>query len=436
MRLRMLLMMIGIVVPLCGRAGGEVGFRALPYNIEGGPQGLLVNDWALLSDRADKRNHYVLLGTFYDTTREAFAVTAIVMDFSVERGHVLRTVFEEPLALQDKRAGWASADLHRAASVPLDRNGPSMLIFSGVGSDSHRAFCAEGNAYKEVELPFPRYSNAATAWLDYDRDGWVDLALAGTVFPENEPPHEKPVQLFHNEQGTLVPTDVVLDNYTAVDSLHAIDVNDDEWLDLVVFPATTHNLLHLPTRILVNDVGKFREAVLPLEGHDELVGLSRAHVAAGDIDGDGRTDLLMTGLWNDRLGPRACSTILYLAARDSGEANIRFHYGPQMLTPSNLPNLQGRYTLSDLDADGDTDAFGHGGTHDAFSEMVILENEDGVLTSIGDKVAPQTLDRLVPTYGFVVLPLDIDHDKRLDFILFPSQSERSPMLLMNKSSED
>lgn len=99
MRLRMLMMMIGIVVPLCGRAGGEVGFRALPYNIEGGPQGLLVNDWALLSDRADKRNHYVLLGTFYDTTREAFAVTAIVIDFSVERGHVLRTVFEEPLAL-------------------------------------------------------------------------------------------------------------------------------------------------------------------------------------------------------------------------------------------------------------------------------------------------------------------------------------------------
>lgn len=140
-----------------------------------------------------------------------------------------------------------------------------------------------------VEHTLPAVRQGDGAWGDYDRDGDLDVLLAG-VGPEGAV-----TSLFRNdgpaEDGSV--------RFTAVQSLGTAlfgaaawgDYDGDGDLDLVVQGSTTQTLPYQPvTTLYRNDDG----TLVPVDAG--LPGLHSGAVAWGDYDLDGDLDLLLTGV--------------------------------------------------------------------------------------------------------------------------------------------
>jgi enediyne biosynthesis protein E4 len=153
---------------------------------------------------------------------------------------------------------------------------------------------------------------ASAAWFDYDRDGRLDLFVANYAkFSYDDGPHceyqgsrtycaqvayqgDRPTLYHNNGDGTF--TDVT--EHAGLAKLVgralgvvAIDVNDDGWPDLFVARDASPNLL------LINQHdGTFKDVALDAEVALSVDGMARAGmgVDAGDVDGDGRPDFIIT----------------------------------------------------------------------------------------------------------------------------------------------
>ena len=154
---------------------------------------------------------------------------------------------------------------------------------------------------------------AGAAWFDYDRDGFLDLVVcnyAEMSFDEATPRCEYlnirtyceqrvykglPLTIYHNNRnGTF--TDVSrssgLDRFVGrALGVVAIDFDDDGWPDLFVARDASPNLLLLNKRN-----GTFVDAAIDAEVAFDPNGNAKAGmgVDAGDINGDGRPDLVVT----------------------------------------------------------------------------------------------------------------------------------------------
>lgn len=158
---------------------------------------------------------------------------------------------------------------------------------------------------------------ASAAWLDIDRDGFLDLVV--TNYAQFSFADEKkceingmraycaqtsyvgmPLTLYHNE-GNGQFTDVSGPSGVAkfvgrALGVVAVDVNDDGWTDLFVARDASPNLL------LVNQRdGTFRDIAPEAEVAYDTAGTAKAGmgVDAGDVNGDGRPDFVITN-FNDQ----------------------------------------------------------------------------------------------------------------------------------------
>jgi Flp pilus assembly protein TadD len=125
----------------------------------------------------------------------------------------------------------------------------------------------------------------AAVTLDFDKDGWMDVALAHDGAPG--------ITLWRNLKGKSVEQiQLPIKNWRRAWGLAALDYDNDGWVDLAAAGETTDGRGEIR---LFRNLGKngFKDVT------DE-VGLSAIHPAAprallaADVDGDGATDLLVT----------------------------------------------------------------------------------------------------------------------------------------------
>ncbi len=203
---------------------------------------------------------------------------------------------------------------------------------------------------------------ASAAWLDYDRDGRLDLFVANYAkFSYEAGPHceyqgqrtycaqvayqgERPTLYHNNGDGTF--TDVT--EQAGLGRLIgralgvvAIDVNDDGWPDLFVARDASPNLL------LMNEHdGTFKDVALDAEVALSTDGNARAGmgVDAGDVNADGRPDFIVTD-FNDETHALFLNTREFPYrewTRESGLAALTRHFvgwGVQFIDYDNDGNL-------------------------------------------------------------------------------------------------
>jgi tetratricopeptide (TPR) repeat protein len=123
------------------------------------------------------------------------------------------------------------------------------------------------------------------AVLDFDHDGWMDLAFTHTGAPG--------LTLWHNNHGkTFDRVELPATNWVRAYGLAAVDYDNDGWVDLVAVGETKEGK---------GEVRLFRN--LGADGFKDVtadVGLDKIQlkepraIITGDYDGDGATDLLIT----------------------------------------------------------------------------------------------------------------------------------------------
>jgi tetratricopeptide (TPR) repeat protein len=122
------------------------------------------------------------------------------------------------------------------------------------------------------------------AALDFDHDGWIDLAFTHSSEPA--------LTLWRNNHGKFEPAQLPASNWIHAWGVAAIDYDNDGWVDLVAVGETKEGK---------GEVRLFRN--LGPEGFKDVtadVGLDKIQlkdpraIITGDYDGDGATDLLIT----------------------------------------------------------------------------------------------------------------------------------------------
>ncbi len=137
-------------------------------------------------------------------------------------------------------------------------------------------------------VPGDSASVGPLALADYDGDGDLDLFVGARIYPGGYPLSPSS-RLYRNEGGTLAPDADNNPLFAGIGMISAAlftDVNGDGWPDLIV--AIEWGTI----RVFLNHGGRFQPAA-------EVPGLSGRYsrwngLATGDLDGDGRLDIVAT----------------------------------------------------------------------------------------------------------------------------------------------
>jgi len=208
-----------------------------------------------------------------------------------------------------------------------DNDGFEDIFVAGVGRNALYHNNGDGTFTDVTERaglarPDPEYGRlwaVGAAWLDYDRDGLLDLLVVNYVQwdPKTEPVCEKgglpdfcyprayagvPNSLFHNNgDGTF--TDVsaasgIRKNIGKGMAVTAADFDGDGWPDLFISNDTLPNSLFMNQRN-----GTFKESAIEkgVAYTENGAAISGMGVDARDIDNDGLPDIFETALLNETM---------------------------------------------------------------------------------------------------------------------------------------
>jgi hypothetical protein len=197
------------------------------------------------------------------------------------------------------RVAPAHVDLTTVLGWPDGRGGGGRVVIAGVssyemGTMSHALAVPSVVGYSLATgamtplVPGDSASVGPLALADYDGDGDLDLFVGGRIFPGGYPLSPSS-RLYRNEGGRLVPdttNNKLLVAMGMVSSALFADIDGDGDPDLIV--AIEWGTI----RIFLNEGGRFR----PAPAMPGLVGrYSRWNgLATGDLDGDGRLDIVAT----------------------------------------------------------------------------------------------------------------------------------------------
>ena len=131
-------------------------------------------------------------------------------------------------------------------------------------------------------MPAP---TTAVAVLDFDHDGWMDLAFTHDGAPG--------FSLWRNNRGkSFDPVPLPPTNWVRAYGIAAFDYDNDGWVDLVAVGETADGLGEVR---LFRNLGRdgFKDVTADV-GLDKVVLKDPRAIITGDYDGDGATDMLIT----------------------------------------------------------------------------------------------------------------------------------------------
>ena len=171
-------------------------------------------------------------------------------------------------------AGWDDNINARAAGVYINNNG----------------------SFGATYIPVPvRKGFGSASWADIDNDGYMDLLLNGDGGADGEA-SDHIYRLYKNNAGIGFIAKVTFNDYRQIsvgDGSRFVDINNDGNTDIVL-TGWSNTLNKQATKVFVcTDPVNFTFVDSGLDPF--FPGVSESSIEVGDIDKDGRTDILLTG---------------------------------------------------------------------------------------------------------------------------------------------
>ncbi len=260
--------------------------------------------------------------------------------------------------------------------------------FTSVQTDAVLRLTDRATLSFQSEMPFAQQrATLAIAMVDVDRDGWLDALRAG----DNEVNvNDRGLYLNRNDgQGHL--QDGILVHDGRIGAMAVGDLDGDGFLDCVIAMSDSTGITYVHYGI---GSAPYFDAAVQLD-----VGPGNKHsIAIGDIDGDGRPDVILAGTLRG-------SNDLIVLHRQVAPRSFGF-----VLLPGSGTNVDYRSVeLADLDGDGDLDLV-QAPAPSLARCRVWLNQGAGVLQTGIDLGSPGTASLRVRT-------ADVDGDGRLDVLL-------------------
>jgi hypothetical protein len=144
---------------------------------------------------------------------------------------------------------------------------------------------ASQNLFEMVTTPITDMGNSQACWGDYDKDGDLDVVIAGESASSGAV-----TKIFRNDSGIFTEVDAVLPG-VHFPSLDWGDYDRDGDLDLLL---TGQDSLGIPiTKIIRNKDGNFTVTGI------QLPGIYSGQASWGDFDNDNDPDILLSGIGTD-----------------------------------------------------------------------------------------------------------------------------------------
>jgi hypothetical protein len=237
-----------------------------------------------------------------------------------------------------------------------DRDGDLDILLTGSDDAFNlvsKVYRNDNGNFTDINANLQGVFESSVTWLDYDKDGDLDILLTGSAFAGGI------TKLYRNDSGSFTDT---LANLQGVfdGSVDAGDYDKDGDLDILLTGKSGSSISGI-SKVYRNDNGSFTDIGA------SLTGVSSSDAAWGDYDNDGDLDILLTGRVN------SASPVSKIYRNDSGN-----------FTDINA-NLQGvgdsSVSWGDYDNDGDLDILLSGANLSGFSSK-IYRNDGGIFTDI------------------------------------------------------
>jgi len=273
-----------------------------------------------------------------------------------------------------------------------DINNDGNLDFIQTGNDiganaTTRIYINFGNSFEISESNLPNIFEGTTDWGDYDKDGDIDLLLAGSGSDGLL------TRLYDNNDGDFILNESVI--------LHGIDRGSVEWGDydkdgdIDILLSGQDSESSSVTKIYNNNGGVFTEVSI------DITGVSFGVASWVDFDSDGDLDVMISGFTGTAPDPGLKVSELY---ENTGSSfSLVFQDAFEGLSESSMD-------FGDYDNDGDLDLLLAGFTNSNMAFTAIYQNNGSSFDIVFEGSLPNVIEGQV-LWG------DSDNDGDLDVFI-------------------